>query len=387
MKKIIHINLRKILVLFSRNLLKLFWVFRINNNKILFMSFNGLQYSDSPKSISDFIIKNNTLNQVWAFHDCNKFLKLKDKGLNITSTNSLKFYFHILTSKVIVVNDFINTFIPIRKNQILLNTWHGGGSFKTVGMTSRSKTDYDLFFFNIHNKMTNTFVSSSNYFNETVLEQSFLFNGNILECGMPRNDVFFKKNHNISIKVKKHFGINENKKIVLYAPTHRNIATDTNFLSDNNALNVDKCLESLNQKFGGDFCFLYRAHHIISFGSVHNSGFNATEYPDMQELLFTADVLITDYSSCMWDFSLMKKPSFVFATDLNKYIKDRDFFMDIYDWPFLIAKDNLALVDNILNFDDEVFNIKINKYINDLGSFESGNATEKVSSWIYQNLK
>ena len=106
----------------------------------------------------------------------------------------------------------------------------------------------------------------------------------------------------------------------------------------------------------------------------------------MQELLYTADVLFTDYSSCMWDFSLMKKPSFVFATDLNKYINDRDFFMNIYDWPFPIAKDNDELTDNILNFDNNKFNLKINKYLKELGAFEKGSATQKVTDWILSNL-
>ena len=295
-KNKISIELNKFRVLMTRFFLRLFWVFKIDNNKILFMSFNGLQYSDSPKSISNNISdKNKKIKQVWAFNDKSKFLSLEKKGIVVSNTNTLHFFYHILTSKIIIVNDFIYTFLPIRKNQILLNTWHGGGSFKTVGMTSKSYTDYDLFFFKIHRKMTNTFVSSSSYFNDTVLKRSFLFNGNILECGMPRNDVFFKNDPDISIKVKNHFGIEKNKKIVLYAPTHRNIATASDFLAnEKNVINIDSCLKALNQKFGGDFCFLFRAHHIISFDNLNGASFNATKYPDMQELLYAADVLLTD---------------------------------------------------------------------------------------------
>jgi CDP-glycerol glycerophosphotransferase len=384
----IYYEFKKIKVSISRFFLKFFWIFKIDDNKILFMSFNGLQYSDSPKSISDNILeKNIKIKQVWAFHDKSKFVKLEKKGIILSNMNSLHFIFHVLTSKTIIVNDFINTFLPIRKSQILLNTWHGGGSFKTVGMTSKSWTGYDLFFYKIHRKMTNAFVSSSSYFNDTVLKRSFLYNGNVLEYGMPRNDVLFTNKPEIKIKVKKHFGIEENKKIVLYAPTHRDIATAFNFLSDKkNVINVDNCIKALNEKFGGEFCFLFRAHHIISVDNLSGTSYNATKYPDMQELLYAADVLFTDYSSCMWDFSLMKKPSFVFATDLNKYINDRDFFMNIYDWPFPIAKDNDELTDNILNFDNNKFNLKINKYLKELGTFEKGSATQKVTDWILSNL-
>jgi len=388
MKNKTHVVFKKIIVIISRFFLKFFWIFKIDDNKILFMSFNGLQYSDSPKSISDNILeKKIKIKQVWAFHDKSKFVKLEKKGMILSNINSLHFIFHVLTSKAIIVNDFVNTFLPIRKSQILLNTWHGGGSFKTVGMTSKSWTGYDLFFYKIHRKMTNTFVSSSSYFNDTVLKRSFLYNGNVLEYGMPRNDVFFKNKPEIKIKVKKHFGIEENKKIVLYAPTHRDIANAVDFLSDKeNVINVDNCIKALNERFGGEFCFLFRAHHIITDYNLNGTSHNATKYPDMQELLYTADVLFTDYSSCMWDFSLMKKPSFVFATDLNKYINDRDFFMNIYDWPFPIAKDNDELTDNILNFDNNKFNLKINKYLKELGAFEKGSATQKVTDWILSNL-
>lgn len=384
----LFIELNKIRVILLRMFLKIFWFFKIDDNKLLFMSFNGLQYSDSPKCISDKILEENKhIKQVWAFNDKNDFLDLKKKGIKVINKNSLEFLFHILSSKAIIVNDFIYTFLPIRKNQVLLNTWHGGGSFKTVGMTSKSSTDYDLFFFKIHRKMTNTFVSSSSYFNDTVLNRSFLYRGNVLECGMPRNDIFFKNKPDISTKVKKYFGIKENKKIVLYAPTHRNIASKSDFLSvKENAIDTYKCLKALNQKFGGDFCFLFRAHHIISFDNLNDDSLNATKYPDMQELLYAADILITDYSSCMWDFSLMKKPSFVFATDINKYINERDFFMDINDWPFPISRDNNELIDNILKFDEKNFRIKINKYLSDLGTFESGRATQKVADWLISCL-
>ena len=352
------------------------------------MSFNGLQYSDSPKSISDGIFETNKkIKQVWAFDDKSKFLELEKKNILICNKNSLRFIFHVLTSKIIIVNDFVNTFLPIRKKQTLLNTWHGGGSFKTVGMTSKSWTEYDLFFYKIHRKMTNTFVSSSSYFNETVLERSFLYMGNILECGMPRNDIFFKNKPEIKRKVKKHFGIDQDKKIVLYAPTHRTISSATEFLKEKNVIDIDKCLKALNKRFGNDFCFLFRAHHIISFENLNGASYNATKYPDMQELLYTADILLTDYSSCMWDFSLMKKPSFVYATDLDNYINDRDFFMNIYKWPFPIAQNNNELINNILKFDNNKFNTDINNYLKKLGTFENGEATNTVIKFIISELQ
>lgn len=371
-----------------RFFLKLFWLFRIDEKKIFFMSFNGLQYSDSPKNISDrLLFENPEIKQVWAFHDQKKHLNLNSKGILILRTNSLSFIFHILTSKIIVVNDFINTYFPIRKNQKLLNTWHGGGSFKTVGMTTKSYTKYDLFFFKIHRKMTDTFVSSSDYFHDRVLKRSFLFEGNVLECGLPRNDLLFETCPEIKGKVREHFGIEQDKKIVLYAPTHRGEYSADSFLSDRkNVIDVRRCIMALNKRFGGEYVFLFRAHHIISSSNLNSESFNATNHPNMQELLYAADILLTDYSSCLWDFSLMDKPSFIFATDLDKYIDDRDFFMDINEWPFSISENNRELVHNILEFNENDFDSEIKKYFEKLGSSENGQATKRVCDWIDSNL-
>lgn len=378
------LRFRKLAVLATRTFLRVLWVFKVDKNKVLFMSFNGKQYSDSPKSISGELLNTHSnITQVWAFKNKSQFNHLEKNGIIIVSTSSLKFLYHILTARVIVVNDFTNTFIPIRKCQTLLNTWHGGGSFKTVGMTSKSRNDYDEFFFKIHRKMTNIFSSSSSYFNKTVLFDSFLYNGEIIECGMPRNDILFKDNPKIIEKIKAHFGINEEKKIVLYAPTHRNTDNSLEFLiDDNEKIHVNNCLEALRGKFSSDFCFLFRAHHLISHDFDSDLVFNASDYPDMQELLYAADVLITDYSSCMWDFSLMKKPIFVFATDIDKYSRERDFFMDIYEWPFSIARNNQQLSKNIKEFNKLKYRNGVDKYIEELGSFETGVATKQISELI-----
>ena len=375
-----------------RSLIKVLWVFPINHRKILFMSYNGLKYNDSPKSISDLLIENDSnLLVVWAFRDTNIELTDINSRIKIAYTGSFSYFFHIVTSQIIVVNDYLSSYIPIRRNQVLLNTWHGGGSYKTVGMTAKSPSKYDKYFYTLHAKMTRAFVSSSSYFESTVLERSFLFAGDVIKCGLPRNDILFKRNDHIPKKVRDYFDIGGNKKLVLYAPTYRDISAKDN--RDNPVsyipININMTLEALEKRFGGIYCFLYRAHHIDKHFNSNDNCYDATSYPDTQELLVAADALISDYSSTMWDYSLTKKPCFVYAPDIDEYVGARDFFMDIHKWPYPIAESNEELYQKISKFDLGTYTMHVTKYLEMLGSHESGCATNTVVEKLikYYGLK
>lgn len=110
---------------------------------------------------------------------------------------------------------------------------------------------------------------------------------------------------------------------------------------------------------------------------------DVSDYPDMQELLCTVDILITDYSSSMWDFALTKKPGFLFATDVQKYKDERDFDTPMSEWPFVVTTNNAELVEAIRNFNESVHFLKVEKHLRDLGSFENGQACEVVGKRIY----
>ena len=105
---------------------------------------------------------------------------------------------------------------------------------------------------------------------------------------------------------------------------------------------------------------------------------NVSGYADMQELICAADVLITDYSSSVWDFSLTGKPCFIYANDLSAYKEERNFYTPIEEWPFALAETNEELHENILNFDPEVYKHKVEEHHKELGSYETGHACEAL---------
>ena len=101
-----------------------------------------------------------------------------------------------------------------------------------------------------------------------------------------------------------------------------------------------------------------------------------------------SDILVTDYSSLMFDFAISYKPVFLFATDIAEYSKhDRSFYFDIQRLPFPLANDNSELAENILSFDEDRYKSNLKYFYNSVGSFENGNASEKVSNLIMNLIK
>jgi CDP-glycerol glycerophosphotransferase len=145
------------------------------------------------------------------------------------------------------------------------------------------------------------------------------------------------------------------------------------------SLDSENVLKTLKGKFGFEFMLFYRTHYIFTptTNSINDRIINVSAYPDMQELLCAADVLITDYSSSMWDFSFTQRPCFVFAPDLESYKEERNFFIPIEEWPFPIAENNDQLINNIKLFNESEYKNAVKQHQINLGSYETGTATEQ----------
>ena len=118
----------------------------------------------------------------------------------------------------------------------------------------------------------------------------------------------------------------------------------------------------------------------------NNQIINATFYPDMQELLAGADIVISDYSSLMFDFALSRKPCFQFATDIEQYKMDRNFYFEIDNLPFPLCRSNSELKDTILSFNIESYREKIDAFFAKVGMIEEGNASKNCAKWIIERI-
>ena len=111
-----------------------------------------------------------------------------------------------------------------------------------------------------------------------------------------------------------------------------------------------------------------------------------SDYDDVQELLYTSDVLINDYSSIMWDFVQTKKPCFIFATDLEEYENSTGLYTKPSSWPFPLAENNKELIENIETFNNDDYLKNIQNYFKWMESFEEGHACEKLCKKMIEKL-
>ena len=352
--------------------------------RIIFSSFSGRQYSDSPKAISDYILENFPETEVvWAFINPKDF-KVSEK-IKKVKYKSLRYIYYVLTSKIYVDNVEVWSLLRFRKGQTVIQTWHGGGAYKRVGVDRLDVGDAHKKHSTDKMNRMSIFLSSGKMFTEKVIKGAFAYRGEVLEIGLPRNDKLRRNNDTKTAKIKEKLGLTSDTKIVLYAPTFRNSLSLSPY-----TLDIELLSKTLEEKFGGEWKVLLRLHYYMEnkpFESSAGNTVDVTNYPDMQELLMASDVLITDYSSSMWDFSLMYKPCFLYATDIEEYCGERDFYTKPQTWPFKIAQDNNSLCQIIKEFDAAEYVKSVGVHHAELGSCESGNATKIISERIVEILK
>ena len=99
----------------------------------------------------------------------------------------------------------------------------------------------------------------------------------------------------------------------------------------------------------------------------------------MQELLYAVDILITDYSSCMFDMAIAQKICFIHAPDVDSYLaKERQLYFDFKELPFSFSKTNEQLVNNILNLDPELYKRNLKRFMEKIKLYETGTASQQV---------
>lgn len=330
--------------------------------------------------------------------------------------HSIMHFYHALTCSVLITNNGGTAFLPIRKKQLAINTWHGGGPYKVTG--TPALTDYYnmndcvdkskseklkelkknqrlVYWFEkdlkYNAKKMDYMLSSCRMCTEAEAKGMFYTDEQCLDSGMPRMDWMFKdeKVKDIKEKVFAKYGISQDKKLILYAPTFRGFFTDYAGVITDDYLEIDykNVVKACEERFNGEWVFAVRLHPRLKESKINSEGIiNMTQYPDAQELLMSVDMLITDYSSVMWDVSFSPNPVLLFATDINNYMVKRGFYLPVEEWPFPLAYSNNELIANIKAFDFVSYYKKVRAHHEAVGSFETGNACQMVKDIIYKHI-
>lgn len=320
---------------------------------------------------------------VWVTAYPEAVASLQQRGIRVVKLNALRHWWHQFTSKAILISDALPATVRLRRGQVLANAWHGGMNYKHIG------PKYCVFEhpaqrknFHAANPQPHHYFSGSRFFTEDVCA-SFDFSPEVFHpFGMARNDLFFKDMRPIYDAIRRQYGLASTDKIVLYAPTFREDKLANGF-----ALDVERLLWAIGKRFGGTWKFLYRAHYFITETTAFKDAIDVSAYEDMSELLAASDALITDYSSCLWDFALTKRPSFIYATDLEAYCEhERAFALPPEQWPCPICTTNDALERQILSFDLEQHRQRLDAHLAACGSYDDGHAAERAAAVLHAAL-
>lgn len=369
----------------------------VKKDKIVFDNFNGNSYGCNPKYIAEEIIKRNLPYElVWLVKSVKKeteknVFPSQIRLVGITSKQALK---ELASAKIWIDNQRKNYFLKKgltkKEGQYYIQTWHGSFGIK--------KLDADVKAFNeewneewvkrakYESSIMDYLITNSTFDNE-VVAKALWFDNEIKQFGHPRNDVFFMDENQIQKKVRDYYEIPEEKKIFLYVPSFRDNG-DISWCD----IDYDRILKSLGEKFGGDWVCISRLHpRAKKFDKdlidENEKLIDGTFYPDIQELLVSADAACTDYSSCIYDFALSKKPGFIYATDIEQYNTARGFYFPLEEGPFPVARTNEEFVKNIESFDMDKYKQKIESFLQGKGSMEDGHASERVVDLIEQIMK
>ena len=356
----------------------------VKKNRILFRAYEGRGYTCSPKYISEYMKNDDTYEIVWSFNNPEPYDELRRQGIITVKQGSLQYFYYYLSSKVIVFNDLLEAFLPTTGNQVYINTWHGGGAYKKWGML----LDWN-WMGRVRYHMThkfNYFLSSCKLFTHYAAQAFDAKEEQFIDSGLPRDDMFFVDSATMDgnrLDILSKMKLDPNYNYVLYAPTYREFQGSSTYDIDFPALK-----QNLEAKFGGQWKILYRGHYYLENDSnIPDYVINASSHDDMQEVLLIADVLVTDYSSSVWDFGLLERPCFLYTPDKVEYEAVTNYCTPLEEWPYPFALTNEALGLLIKEYDKETYLERLHAHQERLGTFEKGQACPIVADFIANIIK
>lgn len=303
---------------FVVNVIKLF--VQPDDKLILFVSFGGRRYTDSPRAMYELMKSDRRFDEyklVWGFVNPDDFPEVENK----VKLDTLAYYKTSIKSKCWITNVHIERGLNYkRKETFYLYTGHGS-PIKKEGNDNHSKQKYK-------SKKKNTFDSSlaQSEYEQKIRSSIFTIpQDEVYLTGAPTNDILANYDDVYRNNIRKDLGIPDNKKAILYAPTYREYRHSGTF----DTPEVD--FEKWHNMLGDGFVILYRAHPIAMTDSIMSSEwfFDVTKFPNIEPLMIASDILVSDYSGLIPDYSIMKKPIYLWTYDFDQFEKTRGLYFDI----------------------------------------------------------
>lgn len=381
-------------ILSKQNGLKLYKIYNkilpINKNIAVFQSFHGKSYSCNPKAIYEELLKQNSdIKCVWVLNDVNK--KLPGNPI-IIRPNSKEYYYYMAIAKYFINNGNFPDFYEKREGTVHLQTWHGtplkklGFDIDESSPAYKENTSPELM---RRNERWDYLIEPNKYTGD-ILKRAFKFKKEIISSGYPRNDVLIKSDENKIKEVKEVLNIPKNKKVILYAPTWRDYEYHSGSVGQPYEFKFD--MDRFKQELGEDYVILLRLHYRdaarINITGYENMVYNVSSYDDIQELYLISDILITDYSSVMFDYANLNRPIIFFTYDLKRYGSEvRGFYFNFIKeapGPIVLTQDRLFEAIKNINKVEIDYKQRYEKFREKFCSLEDGNSSSRVIQKVFK---
>ena len=364
-----HNNLSKSFRVFVSFIMRLWGQFVKTDDKMVLFSALGRQYNDSPKAIYEYMIampRFQNFRLVWALEDMDT--EIPGHPMKVKA-DSLRYFWLSLKAHYWITSVNIERSLRYKKKDcIYLNTWHGV-PLNAVGNCVPNRDDFDFSHLN--------YFSYESEWEKLVLMHSFNAPEHVmLASGLPRNDVLYQVTDAKIVELKQQLGLPMDKKIILYAPTWRDSDDQGKTYSLKPPIHLDKWEERLKD----NYLLLFRTHHYTTrlLGVEFNDFVrDFSSYPAINDLFMVSDILISDYSACITDFSILERPIICFAYDYDTYSKTRGINIDFKkEMPGGVQKSEDEVLDRIITMDVNEECRKTREMIKNKFTYIGGHATE-----------
>ena len=362
-------------------------VFPIKKNKVLACVSIGRRYDDNQKFIMEELHKLcPDVDIVWVKDP--KYDYELPSWMRSVRWRSMRYFYEYVTAKIWTNNCTEPDYYVKRKGQLYVETWHGGLGIKRVAsdiIGQGAKLRKQTIFFKNASDMADVYISNSDHLS-VIYRRGFHYHGPIWKCGYPKNDMLVQNNPEEGVRARQELGIPLHHKVLLYAPTWRSrFALNQHIEMEVYNLDLQRLKQVLTEKYGGEWTMLIRFHPSLrlyakGYQEVHPEVMDVTNYQDMQRLLMATDVMISDYSSCIFDAALRRIPCFTYATDFDQYkYEERGVYYEMEERPVPYATNNDQLEQNVRDFDLEDYLKKWDAFCVRMGLNETGHAAKDIA--------
>lgn len=364
--------------------------YKVKPGRVVCWAYNYKQYGCNPRYLSEYLIEHYPdIEVVWIFRR-GVDTSAVDSRIRCVRFRTWEYMKMMASAEFLVTNsrtDPWHAYWHKRPEQKYLMLWHGGAALKRVERDVESKLGFSYVQKAKRDSKVCDLMISGCRANTELIKRSFWYSGEILEEGIPRNDIFFDTEAHARLRerITKQYNLAAESRIVLYAPTFRRSGSIEPYRID-----WQRVIPTLEKMLGGSVTVFLRLHpNLIGKTDTselrnHPAVIDLTRYPDMQELMCVSDLLVTDYSSSMFDYAMLRRPCVLFATDLEEY--DRGYYYDFSELPFPLARNNEQLISLITGFDHERYHQRLESFLTErLGLKERGVAAKMLAEWIDRN--